>query len=318
MAEYLGVAGACCAYLLRGLRVRLSQGTRPRVPAIVVSQATQALVCDVFQQPELFRGLPRIERRIVAWGSQAEPLVLPHEAVAISEEALIARLQPSTFSTVEDAEWTVFAARPLPESSVEHHFGSRRASAVAVDLKTPEASACWVESLENGWLFLIPGWLIAVGGAPETLLAQSRLVAGQVIGIKGASAEFPAYPRIADPLCAPGWLACGSGAMAFDPICGDGTGNAVREAILAAAVIRAVSHGEDVESLLGHYRARLIAGFRRHLELALEFYRAGNGGPWWDQEIHALERGIAWCAGELAAAPPFRYRLSGFELERIR
>lgn len=317
MAEYLGVAGACCAYLLRDFRVRLSHGMRPRVPAILVSQMTQALICDVFRQPELFHGLPRIDRRIVAWGALAETVALPHSAVLISEEALTARLRPAVLPAVEDAEWTVFASRPLPESTVEHHFGSRRASAVPVDLKTPEASACWVESLENGWLFLIPGWLIAVGGAPDTLLAQSHLVAGQVAGIGSSAAEFPAYPRIAEPLCAPGWLACGSAAMAFDPICGDGTGNAVREAVLASAVIRAANRGEDVESLLAHYRARLIAGFQRHLQLALEFYRAGNCGPWWDKEIHGIERGIAWCAGELAAAPPFRFRLSGFELVRL-
>ena len=105
--------------------------------------------------------------------------------------------------------------------------------------------------------------------------------------------------------------------MAFDPICGDGAGNAVREAILAAAVVRAAARGESVDRLLAHYRSRLIAGFRRHLELSLEFYRAGNSGPWWDQEIQALERGVAWCAERLAAEPAFHYRLNGFELEAV-
>ena len=105
--------------------------------------------------------------------------------------------------------------------------------------------------------------------------------------------------------------------MAFDPICGDGTGNAVREAILAAALIRAAGRGEDVESLLSHYRARLIAGFRRHLELTLEFYRAGNTGLWWEEEIRQMERGVAWCAQQLAALPPFRYRLDNFDLVPI-
>jgi hypothetical protein len=224
----------------------------------------------------------------------------------------------------------VYASRPLPESAVERHFGSRHASAVAVELKTPEASACWIESLESGWLFLIPGWLIAVGGAPETLLAESRLVADQIRGASHKTAEFPAYPRIADPLCdplrdplcdslrdppsTPAWLACGSAAMAFDPICGDGTGNAVREAILAAAVIRAAARGQPVDGLLAHYRSRLMAGFRRHLELSLDFYRAGHGGPWWEREIQALARGVAWCGGQLAAQPAFRYRLEGFDL----
>jgi hypothetical protein len=317
-----GVAASCCGYLLdgAGFQLSLTERPRPRVPAIVVSPATQALVSDVLRQPDLFHGLRRIDRRIVAWGPKAEPAVLPHSAVVLSEEELIGRIDPrlppaaGSQSASQPAEWTVFASRPLPESAVEHHFGSRHASAMAVELKTPEATACWIESLSSGWLFLIPGWLIAVGGAPETLLAESRLVADQLRGASLQAAEFPAYPRIADPLCAPAWLACGSAAMAFDPICGDGTGNAVREAILAAAVIRTAARGEAVDGLLSHYRSRLIAGFRRHLELSLDFYRAGNSGPWWDQEIQALERGMAWCAGQLAAAPAFQYRLNGFDL----
>lgn len=304
------VAASCCAHLLRDCRVQLTRGTRPRVPAVVVSQGTQVLMCDVFGKPDLFRGLPAIDRRIVAWGPAAKAVELPHAAVLVSEEELVARLR-GEWRDSEDAEWTVYGSRPLPQGVEERHFGSRRASAMAADL---EGSACWVESLEGGWLFLIPGWLIAVGGTPEELLSQSRLVAGQVRGLRGEAAAFPAYPRIADPLCGPGWLACGSAAMAFDPICGDGTGNAVREAILASAVIRAANRGEAAEPLLAHYRARLTAGFRRHLELALEFYRRGNSGAWWECEIAAMEQGAAWCAGELARGPGFRYRLDGFEL----
>jgi hypothetical protein len=304
------VAASCCAHLLLGCPVQLTRGTRPRVPAVVVSQGTQLLMCDVFAKPDIFRGLPQIDRRIVAWGAGAEPVELPHAAVLVSEEELVARLQ-GEWSDSENAEWTVYASRPLPEGVEERHFGSRRASAVAADFT---GSACSVESLAGGWLFLIPGWLIAVGGTPEELLAQSRVVARQVRGLHGEAAAFPAHPRIADPLCGPGWLACGSAAMAFDPICGDGTGNAVREAILASAVIRAATRGEPLEPLLAHYRTRLIAGFRRHLELALQFYRTGNGGPWWNREIAAMEQGAAWCAGELAREPGFRYRLDGFEL----
>ncbi len=314
-----GVAAACCAFLLddSGFPVSLTRREHARVPAIVVSRATQALACDIFQRPSLFNGLPRIDRRVVAWGANREPVTLPHEAVVISEEALLTRL-PAGYSEQDgNAEWKIFASRPLPEPFAAVHFGARKATAVQAELKTPGSTACWAESLESGWLFLIPGWLIAVGAAPATLLAQSGLVAGQIRAVSDQAVEFPAYPRIADPLCAPGRLACGAAAMAFDPICGDGTGNAVREAILATALIRAAARCEDVESLLAHYRGRLIAGFRRHLELTLEFYRAGNSGPWWEEEIRAMERGVQWCAQQLAALPPFRYRLDGFDLMPI-
>jgi hypothetical protein len=317
-----GVAASCCAHLLNAAGFPLSRTLqpRPRVPAIVVGLATQTLVSGVLQQPGLFDSFPRLDRRIVAWGPKAEPVVLPHSAVVLPEEALLGRIDPPARAPDVDpsAQWTVFASRPLPEPAGEHHFGSRHAAAVAVELKAPAASACWIESLDSGWLFLIPGWLIAVGGAPETLLAGSRLVADQIRSVGRDPADFPAYPRIADPLCdgvrGHAWLACGTAAMAFDPICGDGAGNAVREAILAAAVIRAATRGETVDRLLAHYRSRLIAGFRRHLELSLDFYRAANGGPWWKAEMQSLARGVAWCADQLAAAPGFHYRLEGFDL----
>ncbi len=315
-----GVAAACCAHLLKaaGVPVSITHPSQVRVPAILVSFATQMLMRDVFQKESLFDDMPRIDRRIVSWGPTSEPAALPHAAVVISENTLLDRLHVEPSGHTEgDAEWALFASRPLPESVLELPFGSRKATAAAAILKASQTTACWVESLASGWLFLIPGWLIAVGGAPEALLPQSQLVAPQIDALTGEASEFPAYPRIADPLGVPGRLICGAAAMAFDPICGDGTGNAVREAILAAALIRAAGRGEDVESLLSHYRARLIAGFRRHLELTLEFYRAGNTGLWWEEEIRQMERGVAWCAQQLAALPPFRYRLDNFDLVPI-
>jgi flavin-dependent dehydrogenase len=185
-----------------------------------------------------------------------------------------------------------------------------------------DSSTCWIESLEGGWLFLIPagdnaGWLLAVGGTQEFLLAQSRIVAPHIEGVRGNAGQFPAYPRIADPFCGPGWLACGSAALGFDPLCGDGAGNAVREAILAAAIIRAEADGADATDVLAHYRGRLLAGFRKHLELCRQFYAAGHSGPWWNTELDFIQEGIVWCARQMNDSKPFQYRLSGFELHAI-
>lgn len=105
--------------------------------------------------------------------------------------------------------------------------------------------------------------------------------------------------------------------MAFDPICGDGTGQAIREAILAAAVIRAAAKGNPAGPLLAHYEARLIAGFRRHLAMSRGFYQSGGTAPLWQAELAAIDRGIAWCDARLAAHAGFRYRLRGFELEAV-
>ena len=321
-----GVAASCCAHLLgsAGFRVVLDESQRLRIPAILVSEAAQTLLCDVYGRPDLFEGLFRIDRRIVAWEPGSLPVTLPHRAVAISEEALLERLRPrlDESAPTDVADWTVYTSRPLPASAEQHRFGSRTASIVPVELKEQGPPACWIEALEGGWLFLIPtstasGWLVSIGGPHEVLLAESRLIAGRVHVLGDAGAAFPAYPGIVDPVCAPGWLACGAAALSFDPLCGDGTGNAVREAILASAVIRAAAAGDDVDRLLSHYRARLIAGFARHLELCRGFYISGNRGPWWDREVASLDEGIAWCGQVIGAGNVFHYRLSGFELQAI-
>ncbi len=319
-----GIAACCCAHLLgvAGFRVVQEKTGRAKVPSIMLSQSTQALIGDVFQRNDLFSGLPRIDRRIVAWGPNAKPVALPHSSVIVSEQDLAARLlrEPSSDHQERDAEaeWTIVASRPLPATVIEHHFGTRIAVALAVDVKDEsDPSACWIESLEAGWLFLTPGWLLAVGGAPDSLLGQSRLVAAQIHTLGRPSGEFPAYPRIADPFCGPGWLACGTAALAFDPLCGDGAGNAIREAILASAVIRAVAEGADLNAVLAHYRARLLAGFTRHVELCRRFYATGNSGPWWEAELELIRNGIEWCGRQMESPMRFRYRLTGFELQAI-
>jgi hypothetical protein len=324
-----GIAAYCCAHLLAkaGFRVALKPVERPRLPVIMLGDHALALIRDIFDRPDLFRGLPRIERRAVAW-ADSKPATLEHSAVVVSENLLLNSLRPLEVLDDEapqaDADWTVFSSRPLPASVIEHRFGSRMAAAVPIELRAgSDSSACWIESLENGWLFLIPnapgsGWLLAVGAALETLIGSSRVIAREISEFGPAADEFPAFPRIASPLVGPGWLACGTAAMAFDPICGDGTAHAIREAILASAVIRALAKDADADSLSAHYEARLTAGFRRHLQLCREFYISGATGPWWNAELKEIDRGIAWCDTKLQAHASFRYQLRGFDLEPIR
>jgi hypothetical protein len=186
-----------------------------------------------------------------------------------------------------------------------------------------DPATCWIESLEDGWLFLIPAaardaWLLAIGKSPESLLASSKVAAAQIAECGAPSATFPACARIASPLCGADWLACGPAAMAFDPICGDGTAHAIREAILAAAIIRAMANGGGAGDLLSHYEARLTGAFRRHLMLCRSFYESGGATPLWRSEVAAIERGIRWCDTKLAGSSDFHYRLRGFELEAVR
>lgn len=325
-----GIAAYCCAFLLKkaGFHVFLEETSRANLPAIMLSDAALDLMRDVFEQPDLFRNLPRIQKRVVAWGANSTPVVLDHSAVAVSEQLVLESIRPTLIGEHAqqriEPDWTVIASHPLPAGSVEHRFGSRTGCIVSVELASlSSAASCWIESLENGWLFLIEnvsgaGWLLGIGSTPESLLDQSRVIEKRIARCCSFSGEVPAYPRIASPLCGSQWLACGTAAMAFDPICGDGTAHAIREAVLAAAVIRAASQGADTRDLLSHYEARLLAGFKRHLELCLEFYKCGHRGPWWELESAALEEGLEWCSRKLEECTEVRYRLDGFELREIR
>ena len=296
---------------------------RPRLPIIMLGHHALAFIRDIFDRPDLFRDAPHIRKRMVSWGPDSNLLAVDHSAVVVSEEMLLRELRPRLSSSDAASDWTIYASRPLPAPAVEHAFGTRTASAVAVNLKEgSDPAACWIESLEYGWLFLIPhapgsAWLLAVGGAPGWLLEDSRVIREQIVEADAGAGDFPAYPRIAAPLSGDGWLACGSAAMAFDPLCGDGTGHAIREAILASAVIRAMAKDGVNVDILAHYEARLTAGFRRHLTLDREFYVSGAEGPWWRRELELIEDGVAWCDSRLKSHGEFRYQLKDFELHAL-
>jgi hypothetical protein len=318
-----GIAACCCDHLLTkaGFSVKTDRVARPRLPAIMLSDAAAALIRDVFGRDDLFRELPRITKRVVAWGVEASPVTLDHSAVVVSEDFLLGSVRSGDGATFdnETTNWEIFTSKPLPSPATEHRFGSRTARVSKVRLQG-EGATCWIESREYGWLFLLPsgdgmGWLLSVG---EAELSGSRLIAGQISEVQSFAGEFPAHPRMMTPLCGPGWIACGTAAMAFDPLCGDGTANAVREAILASAVIQAVRNGGDRDALFSHYETRLTAGFQKHLSLSTSFYQSGSAGDWWEAELAALKDGLAWCTERSSGLTDFKYRLNGFELEAVR
>ena len=323
------VAAWCCAHLLTkaGFKATLERTARPRLPAIMLSETALALIRDVFGRPDLFRSAHRITRRSVCWGRAAEPVSLDHAAVVVSERELLSELEQVVAAPGEqlnsEADFTIFASRPLPAETIEHCFGSRSAHAAQIRLSNPRDSvSCWIESLGDGWLFLIPdatesGWLLSVGSSPTTALQQSRLIADRIQSMGELSSAFDASPRILSPLSGPGWLACGTAGIAFDPLCGDGTAHAIREGILAVAVVKAIAAGGDAKQLLRHYEARLTAGFQRHLAVSMDFYQSGNSEKWWGEQTELLRRGLEWCGRKLSDYGEFRYQLTGFELRPI-
>lgn len=323
-----GVAAVCLDRLLReaGLEAALESSRKIAVPALLIGARSQALMQGLFPGEDLFGGLPRIASRIVLWGEATEPSRVAHAAAVIAETELSERLRARVSQQrgrQAAQDWTVFASGQLSEPCEIHGFGERTATVVSVRLSDrAEGGACWIEAARDGWLFLLPGEagsgsLITVGAAQPALLSQSRLVTPRISSIGDTCGPFPAFPAISDPLCGPGWLACGRAALSFDPLCGDGTGNSIREAILASAVLRAAFAGEDRESLLSHYKTRLTSAFLKHLEISRPFYGAGGDAPWWREQTEALDRGIEFCRKSLEGAGPPRYRLSGFDLAHL-
>jgi hypothetical protein len=315
-----GIAATTCAYLLNGagLRVASEAAHRAPVPTILLSDPALALLRDVFGQPGLFADSPRIKRRVVAWGGA--PVVVPHGAALASEDAVQAALaRDETVAAGDPGDFTIHAAPPMPLGEMRV-FGDRNAVATKVQLRDPACSQeGQVEAVSDGWLFLVPagageGWLLGVGGTLDDLLAQSGLIAPVVDAIGAVSMPFLAAPRLHLPLCGDDWLACGTAALGFDPICGDGTAQSVREAILASAVLIGIAEGGDAAALLTHYQSMLIAAMRRHLLLCAQFYASGGTGDWWRAQHDALMDGHRWCTGLLAKMPEPGFVLDGVRL----
>mgnify|MGYP005810872883 CR=1 FL=1 len=324
-----GVAACGAARLLssRGYRVSGERESRLSGPTLLINESTRRLLADVFPRGEAaLAGGIAIRRRVVLWGAAAAPVELPHAGIALDEAALLNSLwdqmnAPAAPET-SAADWTlVCSARGTPPS--RRTFGTREALAVRVALRGSPRDTCWVESLDSGWLFLLPSdegeaALLATGGEADTLLAQSRLIAPLVHRrLPGESTRFSTSPSLLYPPCGPGWLACGSAAMSLDPICGEGAGNSIREAILASSIIAAADNGEARVPLLAHYTARLLAGFIRHLTVSGKFYTSGGAGEWWRRQAAGIDAALAWAKRELAALPPPRYRLHEFDLEPL-
>jgi hypothetical protein len=296
-----------------------AEGERPAAPAVLLSEAALALLRDVFARPGLFDGRTSITRRIVRWGGAAAT-VLPHGGIVVSGVDLAAELASPPLTAAESAPFFTLHGAPL-QTGVLRQFGHREAVAAAVELvASADAQACHVEATESGWLFLIPygegkAWLLGVGDTLDALLGDSRLVAAQVDTLGPVAGRFETAPRMLERLAGDDWIACGTAAIAFDPICGDGTAQAVREAILATAVIAGIREGRtDRAALLGHYHAMLLAAMRRHLQICLPFYRSGGSTNWWREQAAAVADGYAWCTARLGTMPEPRFQLLGTRL----
>lgn len=321
-----GIAAVCCARLLTdaGTPWQLSDSARPKVAAVLLGEQTQSLLRELFPsqpgQAELFEGFHRIQQRIVKWGPTASTVALPHAGLVAPEGELLRRLWSRTGASSPLASgqngWHILSGRGLMSSSIDIDCGNSRTAQISSARLLPcvGQDACWVESVGSGWLFLLArgdgeASLIGVGSSTERLLDESSLVAPCIDTPLSEPKVVAASPRILQPLTTHHELACGSAAMAFDPLCGEGTGNAVREAFLATAVIQASFAGHDLPSLQSHYARRLQLGFFRHLEMCRQFYGSGGSHAFWTAACQAIDDGARTLAQAMPPESQPRYRL---------
>ena len=319
-----GIATASAAQCLvaRGIDISADAGglAQRQAPVVMLGEAARELLNDVFAGHDTLAGAHRIARRVVGWGGDA-PQTFDHAAWVIAGDRLSDRLPWPADLTEQTTPFTLTTA--LPGDARLMRFGAREAMALPVELTpTADRAAALVEALGAGWLFLIPtggnaGWLLVVGAEPGDALHESRLVAPSIAATGAVSSRFETAPRVLDNPAASGCLTLGSGALAFDPICGDGTATAVRGGILAAATAAALAghdQGLDGEAVCAHYRAMMIAAMRRHLGMSWPFYARGGDSAWWRDEAAALAEGHDWCTRQLAEAGEARFMLTGDRL----
>lgn len=184
------------------------------------------------------------------------------------------------------------------------------------------------EAVPAGWLLVAPlenrRALVQLmvpdvpAGPPRRRLAEAVAAASlgraAVAGLSPAVSVCEAFPARCDPWPRVRTVHVGEAALAFDPICGDGLGQALRSAILAAAAIEAVEGGEDRSGVRAFVRHRFGLAFLAHLDTCAGFYASLTPAASWTTELRAMREEASMLAQELPAPGRLRYRLIGSRL----
>jgi hypothetical protein len=330
-----------------GRQVGLHAGESSGGPRLVLNATTVQLVGrlfgeDVARWPEAHA----LRGRWVRWDAAEGERFFAEPAIAIASADLARRLRERVLGATDritlvgaDAEtapertrprtgerWIV-AARGRGAAGASYRNWFRRSILSCEAACDAALSTAVTEATSAGWLFLFPhapgaatlqamvAHVAADPGAQlEAMLAETRLIAPLLRETPRAPAVARAAPRLRDELCRPGWIAVGDEALSLDPLCGDGTGYALREAIVAAAVVRRIDDGLPAAEALDHYRTRLQRTLAAHLRGCVAFYRDAPFAGAWEAELAAMERGRRALENAVAARPEAALHLRGFEL----
>jgi 2-polyprenyl-6-methoxyphenol hydroxylase-like FAD-dependent oxidoreductase len=225
--------------------------------------------------------------------------------------------------------WRIDRDRARPDDLLS--CGRRAILGARAELRPSAEPACWsFEVVADGWLVVAPvGPRLAIvqlmaphpadsgDGARERLLGRAihtSVIARELVTpLAEPVSAWSASPQICDPWIGPRSIRVGDAALAFDPISGDGTGHALRGAILAAAAMEAIEEDGDELAIRRHYRDRLRFAFVSHLHRCLELYGSFAPRTLWAAELDAMAAALE-TIGTPPAPPEFRYRLVGTRL----
>ena len=327
-----GLAALTAAKLLvdRGADVIMEAPARRRTRILAVAVDTLILAAELFEldPAELAIG-PTVSGRRVDWSDDG-PGVVPQAALVCRADALAAVLarplrDAGVFrDSVEESEsdWTIEASgHPAAAGAC----GGARVGYFARIADVPPESTTSITATQDGWIFTAPhpdGGLAALVIAPTPMQAAATpdelacLLgrAGRKVpadAICEISRSEPVAPRLSASLCGAGRIVVGESALALDPLRGDGTGFALRGALLAQAVLAAIENGYGRTQCMAHYENRLRSAFLAHLRGCSAHYRAARHAAIWERDIASMDRAAAQAdVGE----KPFKFRLEGVSL----
>lgn len=305
---------------------------------------------------ELFAGGHRLTGRSVRWAGGSRAWQVRAPALGLDANDLSSRLvdsllseegarvkmvqevdalsgpsawDPASNAWLMDGTGRSGGPRPLVPAAVRTTYGRRCVVSAEVALKPGGASdVTHLAAVPDGWVHLAPAGRhravvqAMVPAAPTDPAATLEHLVGQVgsfadIGERlGPVSCFGAAPALTAPVCGPGWMAVGDAACAFDPIAGSGTAHSVQGAVLATAVVRAITAGLPPLDCLSHYRRRLCDAFFDHLRRCARLYAMGFSSPEWQAEVDVMGRAAAASAADMNSRGPSEYRLRGLRLER--
>lgn len=336
-ASVIGSSPAACAAVIglrrAGIDVRFDIGDCDgSAPPLVLEETTVALLVDLCEGNEIFRNAHQLRRRVVCWGEE-EPRLIDQPAISIRGNQLRKALSQVVLSRVsashqaklgQENEWTVVTSDQSEKDS--RRIGRRVTLITEVEVcRETDLATSWIETNSGGWVFFAPissGRAVLQATVPvppespedsiDDMLANTRLIrqmAGdRVYGIDVATSA----PAICTPCGTAKRLAAGRAAMCLDPLCGDGTGQALRTGLLAAAVITSVAEGGQCDALVKHFNQRLATTFSFHLIACAEFYRYDIFGQSWGEEIRSIV--TAATSAKQNIEEPLSFRFNGLHL----